>query len=134
MKRGDIVLVADTLWHEREGTAASRQTDRVSCSRPFTGGYLDEEPVRLLGIGADLTPDQVHGQWIGLVRLSAKGSEAIHEEIEAMRAEGSLDSASMPDLLARLVARGQRIDIAYIAGHWLDVNDAFDLAKARNFL
>jgi phosphoenolpyruvate phosphomutase len=131
---GDIVLVADTLWHEREGTAASRQTDRVSCSRPFTGGYLDEEPVRLLGIGADLTPDQVHGQWIGLVRLSAKGSEAIHEEIEAMRAEGSLDSASMPDLLARLVARGQRIDIAYIAGHWLDVNDAFDLAKARNFL
>jgi hypothetical protein len=32
------------------------------------------------------------------------------------------------------VARGQRIDITYISGHWLDVNDAFDLANARNFL
>ncbi len=131
---GDIVLVADTLWREREGTAASRQTDRVSCSHPFTGGYLDEEPVRLLGIGAELSPDQVHGQWIGLVKLTAKGAEVIHVEMEAMRTDGSLASASMPDLFGRLVARGQRIDIAYIAGHWLDVNDAFDLANARNFL
>ncbi len=34
----------------------------------------------------------------------------------------------------RLIAAGERVGVVYVAGHWLDVNDAFDLARARNFL
>ena len=40
----------------------------------------------------------------------------------------------LPDLLNRLVAGGHRVRVQYITGHWLDVDDSFDLAKARNFL
>jgi len=29
---------------------------------------------------------------------------------------------------------GHRPRVVYIAGHWLDVNDVVDLAKARDFL
>jgi hypothetical protein len=31
------------------------------------------------------------------------------------------------------VAKGETLAVLYISGHWLDVNDVFDLAKARNF-
>ena len=54
--------------------------------------------------------------------------------IEAMRDDGSLGGAELPDLFARLAAAGHPPHVHYVAGHWLDVNDAFDLARARDFL
>ena len=35
---------------------------------------------------------------------------------------------------ARLIARGEQIETLYVTGHWLDVDDAFDLAKVRNLV
>ena len=51
-----------------------------------------------------------------------------------MSKDGSLDSADLPELLARLVAQGAAIDVLYVTGHWLDVDDAFDLASLRNLV
>ena len=49
-----------------------------------------------------------------------------------MRSDGSLETASLNDLLARLAGKHE-ISVVYVTGNWLDVDDAFDLAKARNF-
>ena len=37
----------------------------------------------------------------------------------------------MPDLFNNLIKNKIKINVLYIAGQWLDVNDAFDLAEAR---
>ena len=132
--RGDIVLVADALWRERGERGPERMNDLVSCSRPFTGAYLDDEAVELEGIGPGLEPGEIDGEWIGLIRLSARGAGLVRDELEAMRGDGTLARASLPDLFARLTEAGHRLEVVYIAGHWLNVNDAFDLARARNFL
>ena len=50
-----------------------------------------------------------------------------------MEADGSINSASMIDLINRLIDSGAKPQVVYITGGWLDVNDAFDLARARNF-
>lgn len=68
------------------------------------------------------------------MKLSATGSELVRAELAKLRQEGLLDRANMPDLLNRLVEAGHRVRVQYITGHWLDVDDSFDLAKARNFL
>ncbi len=68
------------------------------------------------------------------MKLSGRGAKLVRRELGAMRRDGSLDRANMPDLLNRLVADGNRVQVQYITGHWLDVDDSFDLAKARNFL
>ncbi len=126
-----ITLVVDARWRERRDSAAGRVVDRVRCSRPFTGDYLeDEEPAELLDIGEEAAM----GEWIGLVKLNTLGASALRAELEALRHEGVLDQASLPDVFARLVKREQRIAVLYITGHWLDVDDALDLATARNFL
>jgi phosphoenolpyruvate phosphomutase len=133
--RSDIVLAVDALAAGRNYEDYDRAVDLVSCSRRFTGNYLlESEPVSLTRIGNDLPPGEVDGEWIGLARLSPRGSELVRGEIEAMRAEGVLGTSSLPDLFARLLAKGQAVSVIYIAGNWLDVDDIFDLAEARNFL
>ena len=108
--------------------------DLVGCSRPHTGDFLeDEAPVWLTRIGNDLPADQVHGEWIGLAKLSARGAGLVRAELEVMRADGVVERASLLELFSRLAGRGERIAVVYSLGNWLDVDDAFDLARARNF-
>jgi phosphoenolpyruvate phosphomutase len=132
---GDVVVAVDALPRERTDADPQRVCDRVACSRPYTGNYLDEEePVSLRRIANDLAPHEAHGEWMGLAKLSARGSALVRAELEAMRADGTLGRASLLDLFSRLLAAGHAIPVVYVLGNWLDVDDAFDLARARNFL
>lgn len=131
---GDIVVVADARWDSPGHRAPDRAIDRVSCVRPFTGSYLDEGPVPLVAISTALSDDETHGEFIGLVKLSESGATTVRAELATMRADGSIESADLPELLTRLMARGVAVSVLYITGHWLDVDDAFDLAKARNLM
>ena len=133
--RGDIVLAVDALGADRRYGRSEREIDFASCSRRFTGNYLlEKEPVFLQKIANNVEPDEVDGEWIGLARLSARGADLVHGEIDAMQKEGVLTKASLPDIFSRLLAKGEKISVVYIAGNWLDVDDVFDLAEARNFL
>jgi len=135
---GDIVVGVDTLWRDRADRSPGRTADLAECSRPFTGDPLDDEPVTLVAIGDGLAANEVggdiHGEWIGLAKLSENGAKCVREALDALAGEGKLETAGMPDLFGRLIAAGHEIRVAYSAGHWLDVNDAFDLARARNVL
>jgi phosphoenolpyruvate phosphomutase len=54
--------------------------------------------------------------------------------LEAMGKDGTIESASMIELFSRLIEAGQPIRVIYVTGHWLDVDDAKDLAAAKSFL
>lgn len=131
---GDIVIAADALSGGRDWSAADRAVDLVSCDRKFTGDYLDDDPVILKRIGNELPPGEVDAEWVGLAKLSPAGADSVRTELAAMEADGSSKSASLLDLLSRLIDRGQEVRVVYITGHWFDIDDAFDLAKARNLL
>jgi phosphoenolpyruvate phosphomutase len=130
---GDIVVAADALWRERTGETVGRVRDLVRASRPFSPKFLDDGPVVLQAMGSDVASPQADGEWVGLAMLSPKGSELVRAEIDAMRADGTLASAGLPELFTRIAKRGHAVNVVYVAGHWLDVDDAFDLAKARDF-
>ena len=131
---GDIVLAVDALWRERDPDPRSHVRDLVHGSHPFRSGYLDDDPVALLRIGRDLDATDVHGEWIGLAKLSATGAERVRAELAAMRADGSLDTADLNTLFSRLVKGGADVRILYVTGHWLDVDNAADLENAQKFL
>lgn len=132
---GDIVLAVDALWRDRTDRAESSGRDLVSCSRAFSPSFIEDEPPTLTGIVADETQaDERTGEWIGIARLTAAGTARLRTELETMRDDGTLATADLPDLFARLAAAGDAPVIHYVTGHWLDVNDAFDLARARDFL
>ena len=78
--------------------------------------------------------DSADGEWIGLMKFSAKGSELLNKALDEIKAKGDLDTARLTDIWSHLMASGAKLDVVYISGHWLDVDDAFDLAEARDFL
>lgn len=132
---GDIVLAVDSMWRERTDRSESSSRDLVKCSRAFSPSFIEDDPVLLEGIlASQAEADDTTGEWIGIARLTAKGAELVLAELEAMRVDGSLQSADLATLFARLAANGNAPRVHYVAGHWLDVNDAFDLARARDFL
>ena len=126
----DIAVVADAAWRDRVSGTARRSVDLVRCSVPYTTDFLDDAPVGLKAIGFDL--DGANGEWVGLMKLSARGARLVGETLDAMAADGSLPDAGLPDVLMRLIAAGEQPVVLYVTGNWLDVNDAFDLAQARN--
>jgi phosphoenolpyruvate phosphomutase len=131
---GDVVVAVDALQRGKADLDPERVTDLVGCSRRLTGNYLDDEaPVWLRRIGNDLAPTEADGEWIGLAKLSGRGAALVAAELEAMRADGSLARASLLEMLSRLIAAGHPIGVVYVLGGWLDVDDAFDLARARKF-
>lgn len=121
----DVTIVVDARKR-----SASNKRDLVAGDRHDTVSYLDETPARLTGI--DAAHEAVVGEWIGLLHMSARGTETVRAELAAMEVEGVLSQADIPAVLERLIGR-DGVAIHYISGHWLDVDTATDLAAARNF-
>jgi phosphoenolpyruvate phosphomutase len=121
----DVTVVVDSVH-----TSTANPRDLVTATIRNTGRYHDDEPALLTGVAAH--PAQAAGQWIGLMYLSAQGTQLVRNELEAMQAEDALAHADLPALLLR-ISRHHPIAIHYITGHWLDVDTTADLAEARNF-
>ncbi len=128
--RGDVVLAVDAVAAELR--APGRQRDLVRASRRYSGDYLDDAPVRLEEMAANLPAEQVAGEWIGLARFSARGATWLGEELDALAAEGLLEKADLPLVLTRLAVH-HPVHIVYILGRWLDVDTLADVGDALNF-
>lgn len=128
--KGDIVLAVDAKSAMLKAEGQPR--DQVEADRPFSGNYLDDQPVHLVRMAEDIAPAAATGEWIGLARFSRLGAVWLAEEIDALEAEGLLETADMPLLLTRLAAR-HPVVVHYVLGHWLDVDTLQDVGDALNF-
>lgn len=126
----DVTLLVDPSWRPRNKGGGKLGSDLVTCSMPFTADFLDETAVELEEIGPQVTT--VHGKWVGLLQLSERGARHVRETLEEMEDDGTLLRANISALLTRLIAAGTRPAVIYVTGSWVDVNDVFDLAQARN--
>ncbi|NQV55101.1 MAG: phosphoenolpyruvate mutase [Rhodospirillales bacterium] len=130
----DVTLVVDALWQERDSNPQSRIRDLVKCSDEFHPGFVQGTPVKLERISHDLTAEEINGEWIGLARFSEKGSEALRATLANLKDAGSLDASNMSDVFNKLVDGDVDVQVLYITGHWLDVDNPSDLEDAQRFL
>jgi len=91
---------------------------------------------RVLRIGPDVTPDEAHGEFIGLAMLSGAGVEAlrsVHAELAEQRAEG-LERSSLTHIFQAMIDRGHAvIAVVFIGFATLAVAAAFlDLMAIRH--
>ena len=127
LQKGNITYVS----MERNDPASIQAAETIQIS---IRGVAAAQSGEFRRIANDLAPHEAHGEWMGLAKLTARGSALVRAELEAMRADGTLARASLLDLFSRLLAAGHEVPVVYALGNWLDVDDAFDLARARNFL
>jgi phosphoenolpyruvate phosphomutase len=72
----DIVIAVDAMWQRRRKREGDGYIDYITATRPYSLSY-DEEDAFLTEIGPDLSADKIHGEWIGLIKTTARGSAAI---------------------------------------------------------
>src|SRR2546428_795966 len=109
--------------------AAGAAPDRVRASRPDSG-RLEFDEVWLAGIGDDVPPAASHGAWVGLLHAGRDGATWLREAIAAARADGTLRTARISDLITRVLAAGRPARVVYVRGGWVNVNNLTDLVDA----
>jgi phosphoenolpyruvate phosphomutase len=129
-----ITVVVDARNGHTPECNRSRLKDWAVCSRPYSDDPLEARPVFLRGLLRTEMPNDAQGEFVGLIKVNADGGRMMRAEVEAMQRDATAEQASLPDLLNRLIEKDLPIGVLYITGHWLDVNDVYDLASVRNFL
>ena len=84
-------------------------------------------------MGPDLAAEKIHGEWIGLIKTTARGSAAVRGTLDVLSKRPDFCRLRFDDLFNHLVGEGQRVQVLYITGQWLDVDDLDDLARAQAF-
>jgi phosphoenolpyruvate phosphomutase len=124
----EIVLAVDASKKRRTD---GRVQDLVAADRSSVADFLDDSAT-LREMSANVPPQEVCGEWIGLAKLGANGAKWVAEELDALQQEGLLETADLPLLFTRLAVR-HPVKIRYFVGHWMDIDDLEDLVAARRF-
>jgi phosphoenolpyruvate phosphomutase len=128
----DIVIAVDAMWERRRERNAAGYFDYVTATRPYSLRY-DEEDAFLTKIGPKLSPKEIHGEWIGLLKATTRGSDSLRDALAVLSERPDFRRLRFDDLFNHLVNHGQRIQVLYITGQWLDLDDLGDLAQAQTF-
>ena len=131
--RADIAILVDTYWRQRRDGLHKSSADLVVCSEAYRPDqFLEAETITVQEMGAGVAAERAQGEWVGLARVSEAGAALLRAAMAEMAADGSAVEAGLPELLNRLIQQGHRVEAVYVTGNWLDINDVFDLARARN--
>jgi phosphoenolpyruvate phosphomutase len=126
----DFVIAADANW--LESVNKDRDADYVSCSMPNSRHAFYSEVV-LEEIGHDLDQDRIHGEWMGLLKVSKEAAPRFKEMVAAICSGPEGKSATVPTLLSELIRSGEKVRVLYSTGHWLDVDSLDDILAAGSF-
>jgi len=87
--------------------------------------------VPLVKMSTALSADAVHGEWIGLLKMTASGVDQLRTLGAAVTDVDRLRSMRMADVFDLIIANGKQVEVVYIRGHWLDVDDKESYAMAK---
>jgi phosphoenolpyruvate phosphomutase len=128
-KEGDFVVAVDSLPADLKRNR--RKADWAICSEPHARRTLFSS-VLLEEVTTDGDATGVTGEWTGILKVSAEGAKVVRE-ILRMLPEQDLATATIPDLLRRLVEEGREVRVVYTRGGWLDVDTLDDVLEGSAF-
>jgi phosphoenolpyruvate phosphomutase len=129
LRQGSGVAIAvDAAWKLRGRHDAKR--DLVATSGVYDP--LGAMSCELKEISSDIRDDDASGEWTGLVYLKAPQTSIVVEMLNTLAEDEPdvLRTADLPELLNRLVAKGQVVRVVHSYGHWYDLDHHRDLLLA----
>jgi len=125
-----FVIVVDTDW--QESMNLGRSADYVTCTETRSRRDFYRE-IYLEKAGEAIPEGQRHGEWMGLLKVSAEGLPVLRAVVSEIAAVPENRLAKLHFLLDELVRRGHRVRVVYTTGHWLDVDSLDDILAAGSF-
>lgn len=127
---GDIVLAVDPNWEK--SSQKGRYMEYVAASEPHHKGLFNKNAV-LKDFGTHLDEKAITGEWFGLAAFSSKGLAALKSAIGALSKEKDFSRMRMADVFKKLLANGNTVEVLYVSGHWLDLDEIKDFTEAGAF-
>jgi phosphoenolpyruvate phosphomutase len=143
----DISLIVDLAWHDQQQRGAQPthfNPDLVSLAEAPGKNYLSrfvmpEGEHRIVKIGQQLSPEQAHGEFIGMAMFSEKGIKVFRDcyrasldtyKSKGFHEAGTLAKAGFTDLVQELIDQGHRVDAVPIFKGWMEVDSFEEYQKA----
>lgn len=126
----DCVIFLDSNW--REQSRYSRLGGFAECSIPNSRRAFNAK-VYLKQLGNEIPEANIHGVWMGFLKVSPTAATLITTIITELLAQPGNRKATIPQLLQELLKRQQPIRVLYTVGHWLDINSLEDVVQAGEF-
>ena len=126
----DFVVTVDADWVNSRN--AGREADWAICSHPNSRDTFSTH-VSLKRLGDDFPEAKIHGEWMGFLKVSAKGFPIMKSALNELLSNPEQQQFKMPDLINMLVEDGNTIRVIYTTGHWLDIDTVQDVVVAGNF-
>ncbi|MDH3584597.1 MAG: phosphoenolpyruvate mutase, partial [Phycisphaerae bacterium] len=101
----DITVVVDTAWRQRPSFNGSE--DFVRTTQPYSLKYGDAD-VWLSEMNPDLEEAQIDGEWIGLFKTTARGSDTLRAAIEELKQRPDFAKLQLYALFNHLVKSGRK--------------------------
>jgi phosphoenolpyruvate phosphomutase len=126
----DFVVMVDSDYQASRNRG--RECDYVTLSEPSSKrAFMSTVTVKRMRPAAT---EEVHGEWMGVLKLSDRGARVVKERLEALLTEPSrLAQLKLPDLVELLIGAGHTVRAIYTSGHWLDVDSVDDVIAAPEF-
>ncbi|MGI9309497.1 MAG: phosphoenolpyruvate mutase [Gammaproteobacteria bacterium] len=126
----DFAIAVDTNW--KDSVNQGRAADYVCCTEPYTR-HAFYHRVLLKDASEEMAETRIHGEWMGVLRVSASALPRFREFVRTMAADPAKKRSKLHHLLAAMAADGEEIRVAYSSGYWLDVDSLDDLVAAGSF-
>ena len=126
----DFVVAVDADWVN--SCNAGREADWAVCSHPNSRDIFSTK-VSLKRLGDDIPQADIHGEWMGFLKVSAKGFVVVKTALDELLSNPGEQQFKMPDLINMLIEDGNIVRVVYTTGHWLDIDTVQDLVAAGNF-
>ena len=126
----DICLIVDsqiTTPSENETT----KSDYIYASHPNNKSAFNQK-VLLEKIEFTSASKEHQGEWIGMMKLSKKGTQLFSQYIEEKKQQFLLNPLDIRDALNDLCQKNVAIEVHYISGGWVDVDHVVDLPKVTS--
>jgi len=124
---GDIVISYNTEWLE---IWKARFDDPFSDAETF---ILDEKGL-LIEIGKKPTSiDQVHGQYMGLLKITPQGWSKIRNYLDTL-GNAKVDKLDCTSLLNGLISAGIHIHTVPVSGQWYEIDNENDLQVCQQLI
>lgn len=128
----DISIVVDSLMSTRDPEYVG---DFVFCNKKNKKEFAEESALVLKTKlqRMDQFDEAPHGEWIGLLKTTAKGSIILKNALIDLSRKENFNEMKMGDLMNFLIGNDVEIGVSYIEGHWMDVDNYKDFEKVQVF-
>ena len=126
----DLAVIVDSNWHKCSNQV---RADYTNCSVPNSKRAFYQD-VGLHQIDANMPEEKICGMWTGLLKVSSNVQRPLLDALEKLLLQLEIKSSGrMPNLINELIALGYPVNVVYITGDWLDVDEVEDMIKAGSF-